>query len=396
MFSHFSALGGKSPDITLLVKDNTDFALYVYRELRGTKGNLFFSPYSISTALAMAYAGARSNTEKEMAAALHFSLDQNKLHPAFAQLDSDLKKAREKGEIKLNVANSLWPQKGYPFLDTYLSLLERDYGVSITPVDYKSAPEKVRLQINQWVENKTEKKIQNLIGPGVLDPVTRMVLVNAIYFKGRWNSEFKAENTRIEPFYFAPDESISVHMMHQSDHFKYAEFPTHQMLMLPYWHNTMSMIILLPKDTSDIQSLESMLSSEKLAEWREKLKSCLVRVSLPKFTLTTDFRLDDALRELGMNDAFDPGTADFSGMDGRKGWLYINAVIHKAFVEVNERGTEAAAATAVLMRGCAMAPSKPVTFRADHPFLFYIQDNQTGTILFLGRLSKPDAAQTEK
>lgn len=379
---------GEQTNERILVQDNSAFAMGLYQKLRTSDGNMFFSPYSISTALAMTYAGARGNTEKEMAKVLRFSLDQENLHSAFAQVESRLNKLQKTGNIKLSVANSLWPQQDYKFLDEYLSLAKKHYGVSITPLDYKRACEAARKMINKWVEDKTQNKIKDLIQPGILNALTRLVLVNAIYFKGNWESQFKADKTKVAPFHISSKKSVQAPMMTQKQKFRYADLGSFKMLKLPYVGNEMSMIVLLPKETDGLKQLEADLSVENLKRWKSRLSKRDVLVFLPKFKMTSMFRLDKTLASMGMVDAFNVSKANFAGMDGRPDWLYIGAVLHKAFVDVNEEGTEAAAATAVVMTMTAM-PAPPPTFRADHPFVFLIHENRTGSILFMGRVTDP-------
>ena len=375
-------------DVSTLVKDNSAFAFDLYQKLCTSDGNIFFSPYSISTALAMTYAGARGNTEKQMARTLRFSLDQKHLHPAFAEFESKLNKLQKCSEVKLSIANSLWPQQDYKFLDEYLHLIKQYYGISITPVDYKRAHEAARQMINRWVEDNTQDKIKNLIQPGILDALTRLVLVNAIYFKGNWASQFKASQTKNASFFTSPEKSIQTPMMTQKQEFPYAELKSLKILELPYAGNELSMLVLLPKEIDGLEQLESALSVETLKQWKSHLNKREVLVFLPRFKMTSQFRLDKTLVSMGMVDAFCDRKANFEGMDGRPNWLYIAAVIHKAFVEVNEEGTEAAAATAVVMKELALPAPSPL-FRADHPFLFLICENQTGSILFIGRVSDP-------
>ncbi len=378
----------KQTNEQLLVQGNSAFAMDLYQKLRASDGNIFFSPYSILTALAMTYGGARGNTEKEMAKTLRFSLDQENLHSAFAQMESRLIKVQKSGNIKLSVANSLWPQQGYKFLDEYLSLVKKHYGVSITPVDYKHAREAARKMINKWVENKTQDKIKNLIQPGILDALTRLVLVSAIYFKGNWQSQFKVDQTRDAPFHLSSKRSVPAPMMTQREKFRYADLGSFEILELPYVGNEMSMIVLLPKEVDGIKQMEAGLSAKNLEQWKRQLSKREIRVFLPKFKMTSKFRLDQTLVSMGMVDAFNDSKANFAGMDGRPHGLYIGAVIHQAFVDVNEEGTEAAAATAVAMT-LKSVPAPPPVFRADHPFIFLIQENRSGSILFMGRVTNP-------
>jgi len=374
------------------VTGNTAFALDLYAKLRAQEGNLFLSPYSISTALAMTYGGARGETEKQMAKALHFDLPQEQLHPAFAALEAGLAQVQQKGKVKLSIANSLWPQKGYAFLPDYLDLCKKHYGTTITQLDYATASEPARKIINDWVEDKTNKKITGLIAPGVLSALTRMVLVNAIYFKGNWDSPFKAQTTQKQPFHISGSKTVEAPLMHQTKEFGYSENDDLQVLELPYADNDLSMMVLLPRNADGLAALEAKLTAQNLTAWTGKLPRPKVEVFLPKFKMASQFSLNDRLAALGMVDAFGD-KADFSGMNGKRD-LYISAVIHKAFVDVNEEGTEAAAATAVVMRAMAMRVEQPPpVFRADHPFLFLIREQQTGSILFMGRMADPTQGQ---
>ncbi|MBI5032889.1 MAG: serpin family protein [Chloroflexi bacterium] len=367
------------------VSENTEFALELYQKLRTSTGNLFFSPYSISMALAMTYAGARGNTETQMAQALHFPLDQEQLYSSFAALRARLDQVELTNHVQLRIVNSLFPGKRYTFLDEFLVLTKQFYGAVITPLDYGN-PEAARQAINAWVEEKTEGKIKDLISPGILNPLTQLVLVNAIYFKGNWANPFYENITSDAPFWVTADSQVNARMMSQKDEFQYAEYTSLQILELPYAGNGLSMIVLLPKEIDGLEKLEESLTPEILDRWINNLRKREIIVYLPKFAITFPFRLDDTLQAMGMIDAFDMDKADFSGMDGSQE-LYIGAVLHKAFVAVDEKCTEAAAATAVVMQLRAM--TLPPTFRADHPFVFFIRENSTGSILFLGRMVQP-------
>ena len=375
-------------EIEAVVDGNTAFALDLYSRLKDEDGNLFFSPYSISVALAMTYAGARENTAQQMSQTLRFSLDPQRLHPAFGKLEERLEALQEEGNVQLEIANSLWPHKSYPILEEYIGLVKKYYGVKITPLDYAANIEAARRIINEWVEEKTKDKIKDMIGPGVLDALTRLVLVNAIYFKGNWADQFEEELTKDAPFHPLSGESIEVPMMKQQETFGYAEHEDLQILQMPYAGDEMSMLVLLPKNMDGLADLQSVFNEESLEEWLRSIRKKEVLVFLPKFKVTSQFRLDETLASMGMPDAFSPEKADLSGIDGEPHRLYIGAVIHKAFVDVNEEGTEAAASTAV---GFALAsmPEPVPTFRADHPFIFMIRDNNTGSILFMGRIVDP-------
>jgi len=385
-----SALALKaSPDKEAVVSGNNAFALDLYAELRGADGNLFFSPFSISTALAMTHAGARGRTETQMAEALHFDLDQQRLHPAFKGLVEDLTAAQEKRGYQLSVANALWGQKGYRFLPEFLRLVRANYSGGFNQVDFKGATEAARRTINRWVEEKTRDKIKDLIKPGILTPMTRLVLANAIYFKGDWASPFKKTRTRDAPFTLMSGDKIKAPMMHQTEEFGYMEGDGYQALELPYAGNDLSMIVFLPRKANGLPEFEKSATMKGLAKNRPRLRRRKVVVALPKFKMTSEFRLDDTLKSMGMGDAFSIRLADFSGMTGNKE-LYVGAVLHKAFVDVNEEGTEAAAATGVVMALKSMARPRPIpVFRADHPFVFLIRDNRSNSILFLGRVMNP-------
>jgi len=363
------------------VDDNTAFALDLYHQLRTEEGNLFFSPYSISTALAMTFAGARGETERQMAEALHFNLPQEKLHAAFGRLQVGLNSMQHTNPIQLSVANSLWPAKGWSLRKEYVLTMESNYTGRIMPLDY-SQTEAARQTINRWVEEHTQDKIKDLVKRGLIGPQTVLVLANAIYFKARWETPFQTNLTRPEPFHVTATKTVTVPMMNhrQLACGRYVDNEV-QVLELPYMGDNISMVILLPKEVDGLTRLEEGLTLQKLNGWVDGLDEAKVDVWLPKFNATSEFSLAETLKALGMVDAFGP--ADFSGMFEAQGPC-ISAVVHQAFVEVNEKGTEAAAATGVTFLTSAF-PS----FRADHPFLFLIRDRTNGSILFLGRMVNP-------
>jgi serpin B len=381
------AVGAGEESMKALVEGNTKFALELYGNLH-VDGNLFLSPFSISTALAMTYAGARGKTASQMASVLEFGLPQNEVNPAFTALEQNLHTLKEKGAIQLNVANSIWPQVGYPLLKSYLNLTKTYYGVAITPLDYRGDTETARREINTWVEEKTQNKIKDLIQPGMLVASTRLVLANAIYFKGNWSKAFKKEATKDAPFYLTGGDPVQVPTMRQKEQFEYAENVDLTVLELPYAGEELSMLVLLPRKAGGLPDLEKQLTLQNLKQWTKDLRRQEVEVFLPRFKTTSRFDLGGTLSSMGMVDAFAEGKADFSGMDGKPGWLFVGVVVHKAFVDVNEEGTEAAAATGVGMRMTSLPAPAPV-FRADHPFFFLIRHNQTGSILFLGRVLNP-------
>jgi serpin B len=390
------AFGGKEepkkpapPEQAALVKGNTQFAVDLYGKVREKEGNLFLSPYSISSALAMAWGGTRGQTAEQMAKALHFGLVGEEVHLAFGGLTKDLNEGGKKGDYELSVANALWLQKDFEFLKDFLNLNKKDYGASLKNVDFRGATEEARQTINAWVEKETREKIKELIQPGVLTFDARLVLTNAIYFKGQWASMFKEKDTKNTPFKVSADRTVSVPMMNQTDSFGYAEFDDYQALELPYKGKALSMVVMLPKKADGLTALEETLDVDRLEKCFASLSRHKVIVSLPKFTTTAEFSLVEPLKALGIVDAFDQHKADFSSIDGKKD-LFIMAVVHKAFVDVNEEGTEAAAATGVHF-GMLSAPPPRLVFNADHPFLFLIREIRTGSLLFIGRILNPKA-----
>ena len=375
-------------DRTAVVEGNNAFAFALYGQLRNRNGNLFFSPESISTALAMAYAGARGNTASEMAKTLHFTLPQPQLNLAMGALLSDLNAVHD--GYQLTVANALWAQQGYTFLDAFLQLLKTDYGAGLNQVDFKGATEAARLTINRWVEQKTQDKIKDLLQPGTLAPSTRLVLTNAIYFKGDWQTQFDKAHTRDEDFYPSQTQTKKVAFMHRESSFSYFDGGTFQLLEIPYKSKELSLVVLLPKDRSGLPALEQSLTASNTQQWLSQVvQRDKVIVALPKFKSTQQFELGGTLGAMGMAQAFS-GSADFSGMTGKRDFA-ISEVIHKAYIDVNEEGTEAAAATAVGFRALAMRGpvEQPPVFRADHPFIFLIRDNRSSSILFMGRMADP-------
>ena len=352
--------------------------------LRTEEGNLFLSPYSTSTALAMTYAGARGETEQQMAEVLHFTLGQERQHPAFAALESTVRAASNAPACTLHVANALWGQQGCGFRDEFLELNRRHYGAGFREVDFAAAPEQARQTINAWVADQTEQMIRELLQRGDLDAADVLVLTNAIYFKGDWASRFDRRQTRDAPFRVSEHEQVTVPMMHSSGRFGFAATEDVDLLELPYAGDRLSMVVLLPKEIAGLAALEQSLSTENLEGWLGKLREETTRVQLPRFKLDSRFDLAKTLEAMGMTDAFNARKADFSGMTGRRD-LYIGMVIHQAAIEVHEEGTEAAAATAVRMKRGAGPP----VFVADHPFLFLIRDRESGSVLFMGRVMNP-------
>src|SRR5271157_958384 len=373
-----------------IVEGNSQFAVDLYGKLRNQPGNLFFSPSSISTALAMTYAGARGETAEQMARVLHFPAPQDKLPEAFAALHTALRPVAEKPGYRLHVANRLWGQQGYHFLPDFLAVTRDFYHAELAQVDFSGQTELARETINQWVEKQTQEKIKDLVPCGAIKPLTRLVLTNAIYFKGDWTRPFPKAATRDELFHLSSDQTTTSPLMHKTDDFKFAAVDGLKALELPYGNGDLATIVLLPDAIDGLGALEQKLSPESLTRWTSGLQKRKVQVFLPRFKLTSEFSLSTVLAAMGMPLAFDD-RADFTGMSTEK-YLYISAVLHKAFVDVNEEGTEAAAATGVVVTARAMMrPQEPALFRADHPFLFLIVDNRTKSILFLGRVINPKA-----
>jgi len=376
--------------ILAMSNGNNQFATEMYSRLRSDEPtNLFFSPYSISNALAMTYVGAAGKTKSQMAEVLHFPKPDSEVTAAFKLLTTALTSKNEEAGFQLRVANRLWGQNDFQFASDYLNVMQADFNAEMGLVDFKKT-EAARTSINSWVEEQTDRKIQNLLAPGVLNAATRLVLTNAIYFKARWEHEFSKSATTDAPFHITASQQISIPTMHKTHEFGYFETAHAKILELPYGSDdSLSMLVLLPKKVDGLADLEKQLSSENLGKWSAGLKSQNVKVQLPKFKTTSELGLTDVLGAMGMPLAFSD-QADFSKMSTQER-LTISAVIHKAFVDVNEEGTEAAAATAVAIRATAIFidPKKTVEFRADHPFVFLIRHNQSKMVLFLGRLVNP-------
>jgi len=370
-----------------VVAGNNTFALDLYGNLRAEEGNLFLSPFSISTAFAMVYGGARGETEQQIAQVFHFGLGQDRLHTLYQALLASLDTGAGFDGYRLDVANRLWGQKGFSFLPSYLDLTRNQYGAELEVLDFQADAEACRTTINNWVADHTGQLIKDLMPAGSITSLTRLVLTNAIYFKGKWATEFDPDLTRPIPFYVTPEQTVEVDMMVMKE-FTYSTYATEDVALaeLPYRGKDISMILLVPTRLDGLPAVEAVLTPENLAAWMGAMEPRKQDLYLPRFEVASEFGLNDVLAAMGMPDAFDPQTADFSGMDGERD-LSIQAAVHKAFVKVNEEGTEAAAATGVGMGTTSVPPS----VRADRPFLFLIHDNVTGSILFLGRVADPTA-----
>jgi serpin B len=380
---------------------STALALDLYRQLKDGDSNLFYSPFSIYTALAMTSAGAKENTLWQMASALHFSTTGEPLHQLLSELNAALKsrsqdvKVRVQGDTEetidgftLNIVNALWGQQDYHFLEEYINLIEKYYDGGLNEVDFIKETEKARLAINEWASEQTNGRIKDLIGPTDIDNLTRLVLTNAIYFNAHWQIEFDEKDTIPAPFYLQDDKTVTVPMMHQTFNTGYAEVSGCQALSLPYLGGELDMVVLLPEE-GKFNEFENSMDAQVVKEILAQMKFQEVKITLPKFQFESEFKLKPVLQALGMTDAFDDTRADFSGITGEKD-LFISEVIHKSFIAVDENGTEAAAVTAVIMNLVSM-PEKIYEFNADHPFIFFIRDIQTGTILFMGRVVNPAA-----
>ena len=382
-----------------LVKGNSAFAFDLYKALSVTDGNLFYSPYSISLALAMTYAGARGETESQMAETLHYLLPQERLHPAFNALDLELAsrgggaQGKDDKGFRLNIANAVWGQEDYGFLEPFLDVLAESYGAGVRPMDFRMESEESRLTINRWVAERTEDRIKDLIPQGVIDEWTRMVLTNAIYFNAAWLYPFDEGSTAPHPFRLLDGSTLDVPMMRSTARFGYAMGEGYQAVDLPYDGNELSMTILLP-DRGRFREFEESLDAALLSRILGDVQRNLVALTMPKFEFESQFRLAETLKTMGMTNGFDRKTSDFSSMDGQScldgedPCLYIKDVIHKAFVSVDEEGTEAAAATAVVMAvpTSAEPPPEPIRVVVDRPFIFLIWDRATDAILFVGRI----------
>jgi serpin B len=382
-----------------LVEGNNLFAIDLYHALRTEGSNLLYSPYSISLALAMTYGGARGATESQMASTLHFDLPQETLHAAFNQLDLELAERSEVDEegaqpIQLDIANAIWAQRDYAFLPEYLDLLALNYGAGIHQSDFNTRADETAEEINQWVSDRTHERIQDIISPGALGELTRLVLVNAIYFKADWMIPFDVMDTQLAPFNLLDGTEIQVDMMA-----KYFELPYYagslsggigyQAVRLPYADNMVVMEIIVP-DRGQFEAFEAALDWQTLEAILGGMHRMDVHLKMPKFTFRSAFALAGPLQAMGMPDAFDPNLADFSSMDGTRN-LNIDSVIHQAFVAVDETGTEAAAATVVEIVEVSMQIPEPeiIELTIDRPFIFLIRDLSSGQILFAGRVLNP-------
>jgi len=377
-------------EINELVKGNTDFALDLYHQLKDSEpGNLFYSPHSISIALAMAWAGSAGSTETQMADVLHFTLLQDRFHPAFNALDLDLM-SRGLGaadEFRLSIVNAIWGQTGHSFEQSFLDVIAENYGTGLHLLDFVSEPEGSRIIINEWVDYQTEGRIENLLPEGSITVSTILVLTNAIYFKADWISQFDKARTQPNDFHLLGGGQVSVDMMSQDTNLMYVQGTDYQAVEMPYKGDDTSMVVILP-DAGELEDFETSLNATAIDTIIDALSIEYMTLTMPKFSFSYEMEMSQVLKDMGMTDAFDPGLADFSGIDGTRE-LFISHVVHKAFVAVDEEGTEAAAATGVIMP--TSAPPPVLQMVVDHPFIFLIRDKETGAILFLGRVLDPTA-----
>lgn len=373
-------------------KDQASFAIDLYHSVRkqpGVSGNVFLSPHSVSTALAMTYAGARGQTKTEMKAALHFSLADERLHNAFNYLDSQLEsrgkgaKATDGTPFKLSVANSLWGQKDFAIEAPFLDTLALNYGAGMNRVDFVGETEKARTTINGWVEDKTEDRIKELLKPGIVTADTRLVLVNAIYFNASWANKFEPSETKDAPFTTADGTQVNVPTMHQNDMMPYVAGDGFQAAAIPYDGNEMELLVIAPTKGT-FASFEASLTGESVLGIMAGLQQTQVKLAFPKLKTEGAFELKQPLEALGMKAAFGDA-ADFTGIAPG---LSISEVVHKTFLALDEKGTEAAAATAVVMRESS-APADPVVMNLDRPFIMAVVDKATKTLAFVGRIDNP-------
>lgn len=376
--------------LTPLTEGETKFAFDLYHTLPAN-GNVIFSPYSIHLAFGMVYAGARGETAQEIAKTLYYP--QN-VHPALNALSAELERRaqaasdEEKDTFQLHIANALWGQKGYTFRAEYLDLLAQHYGTGVHLVDFQGAPEAGRQEINRWVAQQTRNRIREIVPPGAINSLTRLVLVNAIYFKAAWEHAFNEKETSDAPFFLLDGTEISVPMMHVEAPFRYAAGQGWQAIALPYKGGQTEMVIIVP-EKGQFQQVRDSLNAARYQEIRNAMEGKRVVLTLPKFTFESEMRLREKLAALGMKSAFDPEQADFSGIDGSRD-LFISEALHKAFIAVDEKGTEATASTAVIFMLTSMPiPENQILLTIDRPFIYFIQDIPSGTILFMGQVTDP-------
>ncbi len=372
----------RSPDMNVLVEGNTAFAVDMYQWMASEdEGNLFFSPFSISSALGMTYAGARSTTAEAMEDTLHIGLEGDTFHEQFGMLTRDLDGDKGRG-YELSIANRLFGQTGYTFGTDFLAINADHYGAPLEELDFGADPEAARVHINDWVAEQTKDKIDELLVPGVITGDTRLVLTNAIYFKAFWLTQFDEDDT-YDGTFRAPSGDVTVPMMNMEIEVEYSDDDEVSVVRLPYEDDEVSMLLVLPHDEDGLADVEAMLSPEQIDAWADSTHPTEIWMAMPSWEMRYKLSLVPALTDLGMGEAFDSFAADFSGITDTG--MFIADVIHEAYVKVDEEGTEAAAATAVVMEDGAVGDM----FVADHPFLYIIRDDLTGSVLFMGRVADP-------
>lgn len=376
-------------DVSDIVHDNNAFAVDLYNRLSKDTGNLFFSPKSISTALAMTYAGANGDTAMEMANVLHFTQPSEKLHSAMGFLLRDMNTPHK--DYVLKVSNALWVQQNYHLLEDFHKIMHKNYGGAANNVDFENDTEQARQNINTAVEEQTGHKIKNFLAKDMIDNTYRIVLTDAVYFKSKWKEPFDANDTEPAPFYLSTGKMVTVPMMEKIADFQYFDGGSFKVLELPYKNDELSMIILLPEKADGLAKIEKSLTEAHIEQWMKKMHLENVAVSLPRFKFSAEYLLDNTLKSMGMERAFDKSRADFTNMvspETKDGNLYIGHVVHKTFIDVNEKGTEAVAATGVAMRQLMLVEVSKY-FYANHPFLFIIWEKHSKSILFMGRVANP-------
>lgn len=389
-----------SPDVTgeelaALVAGNTQFALDLYDKARSDAGNLFLSPYSISLAFSMLFGGAAGATSAQMADVFHFTQEASTHHAAFDKLDLELLSraqavatgvdTRDHADgFQLSIANAMWGQRDFGFLDSYLDLLAISYGAGMRVVDFATDPDGVRQTVNHWVAEQTADKIRDILPPGSLSTSTRFVLANAIYFLAKWGSQFSPDSTTTAPFHTLGGGTVDVQMMHQMSQFGYAEGEGYRAVELPYTRPELSMVVVVP-DAGQFGAFEASLDAAALQQILSGLEGTPVQLGLPRFKVESMLDLKGLLPQMGMTDAFVPFVADFSAMDGERD-LFVSVALHKAYVSVDEAGTEAGAATVI---GGDVTALPGATLTVDRPFLFVVRDKPTGAVLFMGRVMNP-------
>ncbi|OGD23964.1 MAG: hypothetical protein A2Y69_05390 [Candidatus Aminicenantes bacterium RBG_13_59_9] len=384
-----------STDLKSFAAANNEFAVAVYKELREREGNLIFSPYSIRAVLALAHAGARGRTARQMAEVLRLPENDTDLHRAFRSFEEALASRTSGDAIEIDVANALWRQTGFRLLEEFLDIMIAEFKSSLFEADFAGAPNKAGHAMNRWALEKTRGKIREIVSPESFDDLTKLVLANAIYFNGKWASPFHERATSPDSFHFTPGKSrpmqtVTVPLMWQKAKFGYAKFAGFEMLELSYVGNELSMVIFLPIRVDGWMDFEEKMSAQHLSQCIQTIRRNSVSVYLPRFQFESSFGLAETLKKMGMGDAFVPKLADFSGMTLEK-LFGISAVLHKAMVEVDEAGTRAAAVTVVETRCLGISDVPEPVFRADHPFIFVIRDIPTDAILFMGRVLNPGA-----